>query len=71
MAKRTSKTAAKFQRVAALNSMVDARDDTSRDARRAKRMLSDQWYNRRPGGVQGYHKAKNAKPGLCYVTRYE
>lgn len=34
-------------------------------------MLADSWHNRRPGGVQGYHKAKNAKPGLCYVTRCE
>ena len=65
MAKRTSKTKAKFNRIAELNAMVDARNDESRDARKAKAKLSDKWLNRRARNVAGMFKPRNAKPGLC------
>lgn len=65
MAKRTSKTVAKFNRIAELNSMVDARNDESRDARRAKSKLADKWVKRRQHSVEGLFKRGNAKPGAC------
>lgn len=65
MAKRTSKTAAKFSRIAELNAMVDSRNDESRDARKAKAKMADKWVNRRQRNIDGVYKARNAKPGVC------
>lgn len=64
MAKRLTKLKARFSRLAALNSMADARDETSMDARRVKRQFNDRWTNRRGGSTEGFFKAQAPSP--CY-----
>ena len=69
MAKRHTKLHAKFAKLAELNTMIDARNDESRDARKAKSRMNDKWAKREARTVEGLFKRKNAMPGLCFQVR--
>lgn len=62
-----------FKRIAKLNAMIDG--DCPHDkqgARKAKKALSDKWFNRSSGNVSGFFDQKKARAmkreGVCVVS---
>lgn len=60
---------AKFKKLARLNADIDEGGAAAGAARKAKARMPDSWVKRTTTNVQGYHKSKNAKAGVCTTTK--
>jgi len=54
----------KFNKVHALNELIDSRTEVSADARKAKRKMADHWGKRKSNNTGDLFKPTNAKPGV-------
>lgn len=61
---------AKFARLKAMNTAIDAGGSDAVGVARAKRRLSDSWTKRSSKNTNGTWKAKNSKPGVVTGGKY-
>ena len=69
MSKKVQRAYAKFARLAAMNTAIDAGGDAAGVAK-AKRKLADTWTKRSSKNTNGTWKAKNSKPGAVTGGKY-
>ena len=63
MNKKVQRAYAKFARLAAMNTAIDAGGSDAAGVAKAKRKMSDTWTKRNSSNTNGTWKAKNSKPG--------
>ena len=63
MSKKVQRAYAKFTRLAAMNTAIDAGGSDAAGVAKAKRKMSDSWTKRNSNNTTGTWKAKNSKPG--------
>lgn len=63
MSKKVQRAYAKFARLAAMNTAIDAGGSDAAGVAKAKRKLADTWTKRSSKNTNGTWKAKNSKPG--------
>ena len=70
MNKKVQKAYAKFARLKAMNSAIDAGGSDAAGVAKAKRRLSDSWTKRNSNNTAGIWNAKNSKPGAVKELKY-
>ena len=70
MSKKVQRAYAKFARLAAMNTAIDAGGSDAVGVARAKRKLADSWTKRSSKNTNGTWKAKNSKPGAVTGGKY-
>ena len=70
MSKKVQRAYAKFARLKAMNSAIDAGGSDAAGVAKAKRKLSDSWTKRNSNNTNGTWKAKNSKPGAVTGGKY-
>ena len=70
MSKKAKLAYAKFARLAAMNTAIDAGGSDAAGVAKAKRKLADTWTKRSSKNTTGTWKAKNSKPGAVTGGKY-
>lgn len=70
MSKKVQRAYAKFSRLAAMNTAIDAGGSDAAGVAKAKRKLADSWTKRNSNNTNGTWKAKNSKPGAVTGGKY-
>lgn len=70
MSKKVQRAYAKFTRLKAMNTAIDAGGSDAAGVAKAKRKLADSWTKRASKNTTGTWKAKNSKPGVVVGRKY-
>lgn len=70
MSKKVQRAYAKFARLSAMNTAIDAGGSDAAGVAKAKRKLADSWTKRNSKNTNGTWKAKNSKPGVVVGRKY-
>ena len=70
MSKKVARAFAKFAKLKAMNTAIDAGGSDAAGVAKAKRRLSDSWTKRNSNNTNGTWKAKNSKPGVVTGGKY-